>query len=313
MYLRATIILVCILMCSTCGSPQEKTYRKLLETEVGGKVGFVDASCQFAIPPRYEQTLGFSEGLASVKIDGRWGYIDTLGEFAIPPRFTGAFPFFEGLASVQSEVSGSWAFIDKSGKVVIAPQFSFPLFFSDALVPAYGWRDGIGGIAFGYMDKTGIYVIDFRDRHNERVSLSEFSDGLAGVHFQALNDDGTLGKSTNGYIDKSGRLVIQMATDALANFHEGRAAFYRDGKWDYIDRQGKVAIRPQYQFAMDFSQARAPVKLGTLWGYIDEHGQLAIEPQFQKARLFRGLGSHNHGREGRLPEPVGAVCHTSTL
>lgn len=66
-----------------------------------GRTGFIDLKGAMVIPPRFQFTYGFTEGLASVKVDGGWGYIDAAGEFVIPPRFSRAYSFSEGLAAVE--------------------------------------------------------------------------------------------------------------------------------------------------------------------------------------------------------------------
>ncbi len=117
---RTAIVVTCLLGCSGPTLAQEKDSHRLFESEVNGKIGFVDEACRFVIPPQFEETFGFSEGLASVKIEGKWGCINSAGVYAVPPQFAGAFPFSDGLASVQLHDHESWGLIDKSGNVVIA-------------------------------------------------------------------------------------------------------------------------------------------------------------------------------------------------
>jgi hypothetical protein len=49
--------------------------------------GFVDKYGEWVIPPQFEDTKSFSEGLAAVKQDGLWGFIDKTGQFVIRPQF----------------------------------------------------------------------------------------------------------------------------------------------------------------------------------------------------------------------------------
>jgi hypothetical protein len=44
------------------------------------------------------------------------------------------------------------------------------------------------------------------------------------------------------------------------------------GKWGYIDRTGKYVVNPQFDSADPFSEGLATVKLGSKWGYVDESG-----------------------------------------
>jgi hypothetical protein len=63
-------------------------------------------------------------------------------------------------------------------------------------------------------------------------------------------------------------------------------------KWGYIDKTGKVVIEPQFTEARDFNQGIARIKTGSRWGYIDDTGKIVIKPHFERARDFsEGLAS----------------------
>jgi hypothetical protein len=48
----------------------------------------------------------------------------------------------------------------------------------------------------------------------------------------------------------------------------------------YIDSSGRVVIQPQFDYADDFSEGLAAVTIGTKSGYIDKTGKIAIKSQF---------------------------------
>jgi hypothetical protein len=56
----------------------------LAPAEKGGKVGFIDVTGEFAIPPRYSEAKNFAEGLAPVGVGRKLGYIDKTGKFVWP-------------------------------------------------------------------------------------------------------------------------------------------------------------------------------------------------------------------------------------
>jgi hypothetical protein len=59
------------------------------------------------------------------------------------------------------------------------------------------------------------------------------------------------------------------------------------GKYGYIDRTGRVVIQPQWQDVGNFSNGLAPVHMGGgEYGYVDATGEIVIEPQFNKAAEF---------------------------
>jgi hypothetical protein len=64
------------------------------------------------IPPHFEGTSNFSEGLAAVKIGGKMCFIDKAGKVIIA-QLDNAGGFSEQLASVN--MKGKWGFIDKNG------------------------------------------------------------------------------------------------------------------------------------------------------------------------------------------------------
>ena len=50
------------------------------------------------------------------------------------------------------------------------------------------------------------------------------------------------------------------------------------GIWGYIDPSGKYVINPQFDEAGDFEDGLAPVRIGAKWGYIDKTGKYIWGP-----------------------------------
>ena len=102
---------------------------------------------------------------------------------------------------------------------------------------------------------------------------------------------GVITISHNYIINLSSNLTSPCA-DA-ANFVDGLALVYRDGKWGVIDRSGQAVIEPQYEVwatgpgsSAAFQDGLAAVMIGGKFGYIDTNGQIVIEPQFTGAEGF---------------------------
>jgi hypothetical protein len=95
-----------------------------------------------------------------------------------------------------------------------------------------------------------------------------------------------------GYMDTTGRVVIQTQYKDARHFSEGFAAMEVDGKWGYVDRNGQVVIRPQFHKAKAFRNDRALVEVSPdSWRYIDRTGKVAIDIDFKLsiyARDFSG-------------------------
>jgi hypothetical protein len=121
-----------------------------------------------------------------------------------------------------------------------------------------------------------------------------------------------------GYIDNTGKMVVQPQFVWGSDFKRGFADVYVcgrivsmddkgnllphvraklklearkiGGKFGFVDASGQIRIPAQYDEARWFSEGLAAVRVGTKWGYIDEAGQTAIGFQYAQANDFQ------HGR-----------------
>ncbi len=101
-----------------------------------------------------------------------------------------------------------------------------------------------------------------------------------------------------GYINRTGKIVIEPRWGGANNFSEGLAvvATYEGGyKQGYIDTTGKVLVEPQFAMAREFSEGLAAVGFGEFGlhnsgehktGFIDKTGKIVIEPKYRDARSF---------------------------
>ena len=98
-----------------------------------------------------------------------------------------------------------------------------------------------------------------------------------------------------GYIDQTGKMIIEPQFLSAGTFSEGTAPVCmevnRARKWGYINEKGEIVIEPHFEQANSFSEGLAAVFVDKLWGYIDRSGAFAIEP-----RIKRIAGSFHYGR-----------------
>src|SRR5688572_29807095 len=87
-------------------------------------------------------------------------------------------------------------------------------------------------------------------------------------------------KSKVGYIDKTGKIIVEPQYLDSWGFHEGLARVRTSDKWGYIDETGAMIIKEQFSLADDFSDGLARVEVDGKYGYIDKTGKLVITPQF---------------------------------
>ncbi len=173
------------------------------------------------------------------------GYMNVkTGKIIVQPKYDTALPFFEGYAFVMPPNSDDvWA-IDKEGKVKYGPY----VFYVNGM--EYLFREGLARVAIEIDDHIRYMYID----HNGKVKLMlpeeyvyacNFSEGLACF---AVED--SQGKTKYGYIDKSGRVVIEPMYDFAYDFNNDLAivGFYegKERRGGIINRNNKWVIPPQY-------------------------------------------------------------------
>jgi hypothetical protein len=93
-----------------------------------------------------------------------------------------------------------------------------------------------------------------------------------------------------GFLDTTGRLVIDTQYQAVHKFVDGLAAVhFGDHGWGFLKRDGFVAIRPSFYYTDGFSPgtglASAYVREG-VGGYINHKGQWVIKPVYKLASPF---------------------------
>lgn len=86
-----------------------------------------------------------------------------------------------------------------------------------------------------------------------------------------------------GFIDRTGKLIVQPTFDAFNNLSDGLRAVLIAGKWGFVDEAGVMKIAPQFVMTRAFSEGLAAVKVGNAWGFIDPTGRIVIAPRFEDA------------------------------
>jgi hypothetical protein len=206
---------------------------------------------------------------------------------------------------------GKFGFINRTGELVIEPKFRADKFKRQMFSPVIGMAE--------FEELVGS-----PNWYGEPFSRSEFpiipeyifprfSEGLAPV----MVDDKT------GFIDKTGKLVIEAKFESALSFSEGLATVVVGGKAGFINKSGQMVIEPQFPQAFSFNEGLArvlvdlewcyinkagnivitqpitspapppkfseglsPVKIGDKIGFMDTKGKTVIEPQFESACFF---------------------------
>lgn len=274
-----------------------------------------------AIPPRYDETKSFSEGLAAVLIDDKWALIDKTGKEVMPPMYDAIGDFSDGLARVRvgDQETGKWGFIDKTGGEVVPPKYDDVSDFHNGLamvmlddlqnehISLHYFRICLDG-SWGFIDRTGKEVVP-----PKYDWAGDFYDGLAMVFIaDRESEDGKW-----GFIDRTGKEVVPVIYDEVGEFREGRAAVCKDGKLGFVDETGSIVIPLTYMYQSDghwlaswyrevlpfFSEGLAAVwnsdEHGDQYGYIDRDGNVVIPFEFSYAAPF-SEGLAYVSKDGRI-------------
>jgi len=244
---------------------------------------YIDKAGNIIIRPKEEQKFKyhFSGGLACFEVIPktdrlyeRFGFIDKGGYVVIEPQFWTKSIFVDGIACVTTGL-GLFYYIDKYGRNVFGKIFNNAYSFSDGLAAV-----SINNNKYGYIDRSGEIVIDC-----EYDYADSFSDGLALVkkHTSKYEEDIM-------FINKKGKVQFKVpeSISIIRKFSEGLALVEVDKKWGFIDKTGKIVIEPAFVNAESFSEGLAKVCLSyrldknniityIQWGYINTTGEVVIE------------------------------------
>jgi hypothetical protein len=187
-----------------------------------------------------------------------------------------------------------WGYIDRTGKIIIKPQYD----------GAYPFHEGIAKVMMGtrftkenwsYIDRTGKPI--FKNVSFNR--LEDFSEGLGAA---CTNMRDATGGILCGYMDKTGKWVIEPRVYNAFSFNDGlaRAALpdknSRTGTREvYLDKTGNVALdlssvpasgSERFSEGLASFHPNASVKGRYLSGFMDRNGKIVIEPKFEAADDF---------------------------
>jgi hypothetical protein len=235
----------------------------------GDKFGFIDKTGKVVITPQFEDAFPFFEGLAAVSVGKKYGFVDGGGKLVVNPQFDEAQPFTNGLACVR--VGKQYGYIDKTGKLTINPQFDVAFPFSDEGLAMVG----LGG-KVGYIDKSGKYVV------NPQFDFQKLGPGEWG--------------------SEAWQLLFLFTPDiGRGSFSDGltpaRAA---EGKVGYVDKTGKFVINPQFDLALPFYGGMAFVVIrvgdtpaGETMAWIDKDGKFVWRETKEQPKTDLNMNAAN--------------------
>lgn len=170
--------------------------------------------------------VGVNEGVKYFQVEknGKTGFRDLDGNIVIEPIYDMAEMFSEGFSAVK--VGDKWGIIDESAKYVIEPKFEYLGSFHNGLA-CYRIGD-----KYGFVNLKGQEIIK-----PQFDWVDEFSEGLCVVR----NDQGN-----HGYIDTTGKIVIDFQFQYACKFENGKAKIQLNNHWGTLDKLGKIRLEPKH-------------------------------------------------------------------
>ena len=163
------------------------------------------------------------------------------------------------------------------GRTLIKPQFRIASSFHEGLA---AFRiAGLTEVRWGFINKKGEIVIP-----PKYEGVGDFSEGLAQVH--------SPDKVSDGFIDKSGKLVISLKSNEIhGSFSEGLASVWiPPSQAGFIDHKGKIVFKVDSTEVGEFHEglcyASSFSSKDRLRGFVNRSGEWVIKPQFYKAMNF---------------------------
>lgn len=257
----------------------------------------------------YDNVYPFSEGYARVLKGKKFGFIDKAGRLVIDFKYGYASEFKDGLSVISYEdLSLGNMFqlkkgaINKNGKVVINPYLGVLFNFNNGIAVAnFGF---IGDPSVGVINKSGEVLTPGKFEY-----ITRFQDGIAAAlttdngwglispdgkwisppHFDGISH---FQEGLAVFVDCGGKIHKPYNFSKNLNCKAG-----------YIDNTGKIVIQPQFSSAEEFSESRAAVSFSVfnyhgsslsmdinsnaLFGFIDKTGLITVEPIYKEVRPFK--------------------------
>ena len=276
----------------------------LVPIRKGKQWGYLDGTGKTVIPFGFEYANSFSEGLAAVQKNGSWSYINASGKTVTTKTYDLASSFSEGLAGVKS--GEKWGYIDKTGAMVIEAKYDGVQGFSQGrgIVTIMNTKEG-GKLEWknGVVDKSGKEIVEPKFR-----KIHPFSEGIAMTESEVGGQRYTL----KGLIDLEGKEIVAPMYKEMGKLSDGliRVQDKVNRRYGYIDKTGKVKIELKFDQVWDFVDGVAVVatgklKRGAMVKSDPKSGIVLNTEDFPKKGLINTTGASVLKMEYRVLEPAG--------
>lgn len=196
--------------------------------------------------------------------------------------------------------------IKKEPKIIIEPQFEYVESFYGGLAVFNNYNNE----GHGYIDKFGNIVFEQQFDIANPFGRYSINPNIARVRVN----------SKYGYVENTGRTLLEPIYDnitilnfdtaavekdgkvGIINFYDDQEVDYRydardipfegflpvsiDNKWGFVNRNGEEIANPIYEKVNRFTEGFAGVKKNGKWGFINTGGEEVVPPQFEAVSIF---------------------------
>ena len=206
--------------------------------------------------------------LLPLKEGDGYHYFDIKGNEKISKKFSYAGVFREDLAIVKLVGhKEQYSFINTKGEFAFGKTYRSVSVFSEGLA----WVAPHNSVPTA-IDENGKEKFSIKNAEHVKI----FKDGLAAYSVKDSVSERW------GFVDTTGKTVIQPQFHGTGNFSEGLCAVTdEDGNWKYIDKKGTVKITNSFNTAFDFLNGKAIISdnFEEKFGIIDTKGKILVEPK----------------------------------
>lgn len=131
------------------------------------------------------------------------------------------------------------------------------------------------------------------DGNEKQITDYVFEDILLDEYETCINNGVIFAKKDGKYymVNEKGSKISKQGFDNAYPFVSSEpAAVCIDKKWGFVDSSGKIVIEPKFTEAKSFSNGLAPVSKDGMWGYINTKGEYRIESKFTDCLPFTTNG-----------------------
>src|SRR6056297_1414971 len=222
----------------------------------------------------FDMIWPFNEfGYCKVKDNNKYGMMDTTGKLIVPVTYPKIRFYYSSFVALHSE-GGVKTIVDKKGRPVYMTTIKISMLDSNYMALELKPRQQkLVRLPEGKtIVPNGKYEYFGPPRGSALIPVSKtFHEG-----YENTNPWGS--KELMGYIDTTGKLVVDLKYDYADAFLNGMGKVEKKGKYGFIDARTRKQVIPcKYKKADFFINGYARVKDSINWKIIDKKGNVVVE------------------------------------